>query len=271
MQVYRGLDTGTAKPSAEDRARVPHHLIDVVPLSEGFDAARFCELARQAVEGIRTRGRLAILCGGTGLYFKAFLSGLGQAPPADRELRARLEAVPLEELLRELQARDPSAFAAIDRRNQRRVVRAVEVIRLTGRPFSEQRSDWTAPAAGIQPPFFGLSREPGDLRRRIEARVDQMFARGLVAETRELLAQGLADNRTAGQALGYRQVLDHLSGQQSLAQTVALVKIRTWQFARRQLTWFRRQFRLDWIHLPPEEHAERTAERIMDKLRPRGA
>src|SRR5438067_1732180 len=140
MQVYRGLDIGTAKPPPEQRARVGHHLIDVVEITEPFDAAQFVRLARKAMEEIQARGRVPILCGGTGLYFKAFLEGLGEAPPGDAALRAKLAAAPLAELLAELAERDPEIYQRIDRKNFRRVIRAVEVIRLTGKPFSEQRA-----------------------------------------------------------------------------------------------------------------------------------
>src|SRR6185295_2916632 len=126
MQVYRGLDIGTAKPSAEERRRVPHYLIDVVDLAESFDAAQFIRRAHEAVEDIRSRRRLPILCGGTGLYFKAFLQGLGGSPPADPKLRRELETMPLPDLLRELAERDPATYASIDRRNPRRVIRALE-------------------------------------------------------------------------------------------------------------------------------------------------
>ena len=132
MQVYRGLDIGTAKPSAAEQRRVPHHLIDVVELTEPFDAAQFARLAQAALQEIQARGHRPILCGGTGLYFKAFLEGLGEAPPADAALRAQLEAAPLPELLSELQRDDPATFAKIDRQNPRRVIRAIEVMRLTG-------------------------------------------------------------------------------------------------------------------------------------------
>ena len=134
MQVYRGLDIGTAKPAAEERRRVPHHLIDVVALSESFDAARFVRLAQASVREIQARGHLPILCGGTGLYFKAFLEGLGEAPPADPATRAALESTPPPLLLEELERRDAATFAKIDRKNPRRVIRALEVIRLTGKP-----------------------------------------------------------------------------------------------------------------------------------------
>lgn len=269
MQVYRGLDIGTAKPSATDRARVPHHLIDVAELGEHFDAARFLELARRCVAEIQSRGRLPILCGGTGLYFQAFLVGIGNAPPADAALRAALAATPMTDLLRELAERDPEAFARIDQQNPRRVLRAVEVIRLTGKTFSSQRSEWFGtrkPGAGAAADglrFFALEREPEDLRRRIDERVEGMFARGLVAETRELMSLGLAENQNAMQAIGYRQVVEHLRGERALTETVELVKTRTRQFAKRQMTWFRRQAQLTWLHISPEESPAETAGRLI--------
>lgn len=272
MQVYRGLDIGTGKPSPEERARVPHHLIDVAGVAEPFDAAQFVRLASQAVAQIGARGRVAILCGGTGLYFKAFLRGLGDAPPPNPVLRAELEAVPLPELWRELAERDPATYERIDRQNRRRVIRAIEVIRLTGKLFSQQRADWThAPTtARWTLSAFGLTRSPADLRQRIGARVDEMFRRGLVAETGQLLERGLGANPSASQALGYRQVAEHLRGVRSLPATIELVKIRTRQFAKRQMTWFRRQLALSWIPLsagePPATVVERLArewERVM--------
>jgi len=262
MQVYRGLDIGTAKPSRAERERVPHHLIDVVGLEETFDAARFADLAGKAEAEIRAREKVPILCGGTGLYFKAFLEGLGEAPAADPGLRAALEQVPMEDLLRELEERDPLTFQRIDRKNPRRVVRAVEVIRLTGRPFSEQRSVWGSGESGSPCTAFGLRRSASDLRTRIDVRVDAMFRNGLVEETRTLLKRGLETNRTAMQALGYRQVVEHLRGQRSLEETIELVKIRTRQFAKRQMTWFRRQLDLRWIDVPAGEPPAETARRL---------
>ena len=260
MQVYRGLDIGTAKPSAEERARVPHHLIDVAELHEPFDAARFIELAGRAVAEIQARRRVPIFCGGTGLYFKAFLEGLGEAPPSDTRLRAELEATPLAELLRELAQRDPATFEKIDRQNPRRVVRAMEVIRLTGKPFSAQRAEWQSK---VQSPtskvIFALTRKPEELHRRIELRVDEMFRRGLVEETHCLLGLGLEQNRTAMQAIGYRQVVEQLRGERSLPETIELVKIKTRQFAKRQMTWFRRQLNPTWMELPSNDPTSAVA------------
>jgi tRNA dimethylallyltransferase len=265
MQVYRGLDIGTAKPSAADRRRVPHHLIDVVDLTEAFDAAQFVRLAQNAVGEIQSRGRLPILCGGTGLYFKAFLQGLGEAPPADAALRAELEAAPLAELVRELEERDPATFARIDRQNPRRVIRALEVIRLTGQPFSAQRADWSLPASTLnsQPStFFGLARQTADLHSRINARVERMFQHGLVEETKNLLQHGLAENKFALQAIGYRQAVEYLRGERNLADTIELVKIRTRQFAKRQMTWFRKHAQVKWIDCGPQDDAASSAEKI---------
>jgi tRNA dimethylallyltransferase len=263
MQVYRGLDIGTAKPSAAERARVPHHLIDICELTENFDAAQFIRRAQKAVAEIQSRNKIPIFCGGTGLYFKAFLSGLGEAPATNPELRAELEAASFESLLRELRERDPAAYEKIDKQNPRRVIRAVEVIRLTGKKFSEQRAEWKAESGKRKAEtFFCLTRSAADLHARISARVDTMFARGLVDETRELLTRGLEQNKTAMQAIGYRQVAEHLRGERPLAETIELVKSRTRQFAKRQLTWFRRQLDPEWIELKSDESPEECVRKI---------
>jgi tRNA dimethylallyltransferase len=263
MQVYRGLDIGTAKPSPAERARVPHHLVDICDLNEAFDAAQFVRRAQAAVAEIRLRGRTPIFCGGTGLYFKAYMSGLGEAPAAQPELRAELEAAPFAALLQELRESDPAAYEKIDKQNPRRVIRAVEVIRLTGKKFSEQRAEWKThdekPETGN---FFCFTCAADELRKRIDARVDEMFQRGLVAETEQLLKHGLAENKFAMQAIGYRQVVEHLRGEHPLAETIGQVKIRTHQFAKRQLTWFRRQGHCEWIELKPGETTQATLAKI---------
>ena len=194
------------------------------------------------------------------------MEGLGGAPPADAALRAELEAISLPELLRELERRDPAVYEKIDRQNPRRIIRAVEVLRLTGKPFSAQRAEWSGPLSLANPRLpvgFGLRREAGDLRARIDERVETMFRRGLVEETRELLKHGLAENKTAMQAIGYRQVVEHLRGERPLAGTVELIKIRTRQFAKRQMTWFRRQTPLTWVDWNPAETAETVVGRML--------
>ena len=261
MQVYRGMDIGTAKPSPAECARVPHHLIDIVDIADSFDAAQFARAAHAAVVDIHARGKRAILCGGTGLYFSALFGGVGSAPAADADLRRSMEETPLGELLRELEERDPATHAKIDRKNRRRVIRAVEVIRQTGQPFSAQKSDWGS--RPFAPRTFALRRATADLHQRIHDRVDAMFAGGLVSETRRLLDRGLAENRTAMQALGYRQVVEHLRGERSLAETIELIRLRTRQFAKRQMTWFRGQLQPNWIDVASGETAADVALRIV--------
>ena len=264
MQVYRGMDIGTAKPSMKERRGVPHHLIDICDVSHGFDAAQFVRAAEEAVQGICRRGSKPILCGGTGLYFKAFFEGLGTAPPANVEVREQLKHTPTKELLDELEHADPVTFARIDKSNPRRVIRALEVIRLTGRPFSEQKAPWKESSGKDSNGLFVVLTRPAELlRRRIDVRVDQMFKAGLLEETKRLLDCGLQENRTALQALGYRQVCDHLLRGVPLEETVELVKVRTRQFAKRQMTWFRRQSSVShWLELAEDETAEATVDRI---------
>ena len=264
MQVYRGLDLGTAKPTAAERQKIPHHLIDVCDLRESFDAAQFIRHAQKAVAEISARSKTPIFCGGTGLYFKAFLDGLGEAPPADEKLRAELESLPFAALLGELRERDAAAYEKIDKQNPRRVIRAVEVIRLTGKKFSEQKARWgETPSSPVQNKIFCFTREQNDLHQRINARVDEMFAHGLVAETRALLQSGLAENKFAMQAIGYRQVVEHLRGERDLPSTIELVKIKTRQFAKRQLTWFRRHGQCEWLELSPKTSVEEILPRLI--------
>ncbi|HEX3626770.1 MAG TPA: tRNA (adenosine(37)-N6)-dimethylallyltransferase MiaA [Verrucomicrobiae bacterium] len=263
MQVYRGLDIGTAKPEAATQTSVRHHLIDVCDLSDAFDAAKFVQLANQAVAEICSRNKTPIFCGGTGFYFKAYLEGIGDAPPPDAKLRAELEIAPLGQLLEELRERDPEAFDKIDKNNPRRVIRAIEVIRTTGKPLSASQAEWARnPKPGTGRPLVLFMRSSSDLRHRIDSRVDLMFQRGLMDETRELLKRGLTENRTAMQAIGYRQVVEHLRGERGLAETIDLIKIRTRQFAKRQLTWFRRHAQCKKIELKSDEAVEETLERI---------
>ena len=266
MQVYRGLDIGTAKPTPRERAQIPHHLIDVRDVNEPFDVAQFLRLASEAAPDIASRGRVLIYCGGTGLYFNALACGVGEAPGSSTEIRAELESAPLPKLLEELASADPETFARIDQSNPRRVVRAIEVIRTTGKPYSEQRSKWNREHSGA---WFGLARVREDLARRINARVDAMFAAGLVEETQELLKRGLEENRTAMQAIGYRQVVEHLRGERDLQTTIDLVKQKTRQFAKRQATWFRNQLELRWIEVNEDATAEEIAGEILTQLESR--
>jgi len=268
MQVYRGMDIGTAKPTAEERVRVPHHLIDVCDLHDVFDVKRFADLASQIIAGIHARGKTALVVGGTGLYVRALRRGLFEGPSRNEALRARLESMSAAQLFEELQGVDPRTAQSIDRHNPRRLVRALEVFHETGRPISELQREWprdemTKDAA----PLFCLSRERDNLYARIEKRIDEQIANGWVDEVRRLLPLGMEENATVMQAAGYRELVAHVRGRLSLAEAVALVKTRTRQLAKRQLTWFRREAQVEWIEVGREEPPSDMAERILELVR----
>ena len=265
MQVYCGLNIGTAKPSAQEQNEIQHHLIDVAQLSEAFDAAQFVSLAQQALKLIWKRGRVPIFCGGTGLYFRALIEGLGESPPGDESLRDELAQMPIESLVAELQIKDPEAAKQVDLKNPRRVLRAIEVIRLTGRPYSEQRIGWNNVDKAPQN-LFCISREVDVLNQRIHKRVDEMFNQGLVEETQTLIKKGLRNNRNACQALGYRQVLDLLDGKLDLENVVHQVKTKTRQFAKRQRSWFRNQMKCKFLEWPDEENLNSFSEQLLAKI-----
>ena len=265
MQVYCGLNIGTAKPSAQEQNEIQHHLIDVAQLSEAFDAAQFVSLAQQALKLIWRRGRVPIFCGGTGLYFRALIEGLGESPPSDESLRDELALMPIESLVAELQIKDPEAAKQVDLKNPRRVLRAIEVIRLTGRPYSEQRIGWNNVDKAPQN-LFCISREVDVLNQRIHKRVDEMFNQGLVEETQTLIKKGLRNNRNACQALGYRQVLDLLDGKLDLENVVHQVKTKTRQFAKRQRSWFRNQMKCKFLEWPDEENLNSFSEQLLAKI-----
>lgn len=265
MQVYCGLNIGTAKPSAQEQNEIQHHLIDVAQLSEAFDAAQFVSLAQQALKLIWKRGRVPIFCGGTGLYFRALIEGLGESPPSDESLRDELALMPIESLVAELQIKDPEAAKQVDLKNPRRVLRAIEVIRLTGRPYSEQRIGWNNVDKAPQN-LFCINREVDVLNQRIHKRVDEMFNQGLVEETQTLIKKGLRNNRNACQALGYRQVLDLLDGKLDLENVVHQVKTKTRQFAKRQRSWFRNQMKCNFLEWPYEENVNSFSEQLLAKI-----
>ena len=265
MQVYCGLNIGTAKPSAQEQNEIQHHLIDVAQLSEAFDAAQFVSLAQQALKLIWKRGRVPIFCGGTGLYFRALIEGLGESPPGDESLRDELAQMPIESLVTELRIKDPEAAKQVDLKNSRRLLRAIEVIRLTGRPYSEQRIGWNNVDKAPQN-LFCISRDVDVLNQRIHKRVDEMFNQGLVEETQTLIKKGLRNNRNACQALGYRQVLDLLDGKLDLENVVHQVKTKTRQFAKRQRSWFRNQMKCKFLEWPDEENLNSFSEQLLAKI-----
>ena len=249
MQVYRGMDIGTASPSREERAAVPHHLIDVCDPSEEFTVARFRDLLDEALLGIGQRGHRALLVGGTGLYHRCAVDGLELAG-GDDAVRARLEGeaseLGVEELHRRLASLDPVAADRMEPTNLRRVVRALEVIEVTGRPFSSfgDGLDRYPPTPVAQ---IGLRWERAALAERIEARVHAMIDSGFVDEVIALL--DASPSRTAMQALGYAEIAAHLRGECSLDEAIDATVLHTRQFAVRQERWFRRDPRIRWVDI----------------------
>lgn len=242
MQFYRGLDIGTAKPTPEERARVPHHLLDTMDLSEKSDIFRFRDAAEAAVVSIRARGRHPVLCGGSGLYLRAFLYGLDELP-ARAELRAELDAKydngeHFPELAAVMEKECPDDFARFSR-HRRKLIRAREVFLLSGKQLSElQRHSRTA-----RPDFrsFVLQWDRDELKKRIFLRTEEMLASGWIEEAERLIAHGLLASPTAWQALGYAQIGEYLAGRMSRADLAGRIATATWQFARRQQTWFAHQ------------------------------
>jgi len=263
MQVYRGMDIGTAKPSLVERRRVPHHLIDVAGLGDGFSAGAFVDHSVPLIQSILGRSHVPILCGGSGLYFKALLEGLETSSPRNPMLRTQIESTPLPQLIAELATQAPELLESIDTRNERRVIRAVEQLRLGGAPTASSRARWKCKPSKPLPGFFALWRGADDLRQRIDARVEAMMAKGLVDETRRLLDEGLEQNRTAMQAIGYRQIVEHLHGERSLEETIAIIKQRTWQFARRQRNWFERHLPARLMTVDPAQSVKQIAQQLL--------
>jgi len=251
MQVYKGLDVGTDKVSKEIRKEIPHYLIDVVEPSEKFSVADFVRLADKAIEEIRKKGKYPIVVGGTGFYIKSLLYGLPKTPPASEGVRSELSKFPTETLYRELLSVDPGYAKKIGEKDRKRIIRALEIFKLTGKPISSFKVWSEEPRY----PFLGyfLYRDRPELYRRIEERVDSQIERGLLDETRYLLQFG--EETTAYQALGYKEMVDYLKERKSLEEAVKTLKRRTKEFAKRQFTWFRKEKGFKWINLSevPEE------------------
>lgn len=243
MAVYRGMDIGTAKPGSEDRAQVSHHLIDVVDPTYEFSLAEYVRLAHRTAEEVRGRGKQVLFVGGTPLYLKSLLRGLYQGPPPDWEFRKAVEeelaAVGIEALRERLEVIDPISAAKLHPHDQRRMIRALEVYKVTGIPLSHLQTQFESARKPTDVKVFALSWPRPVLHERIDARVERMFAVGLVDEVRGLMERHGSLGRTASQAVGYREVLEHLRGEQPLSATIEHVKHATHQFARRQETWFR--------------------------------
>lgn len=261
MQVYRGMDIGTAKPTAAERRRVPHHLIDVVAPDEPFDASRYVALARAAIDGLQAAGKPVLVVGGTGLYLRALLGGLIAGPGADEALRRSLK----EEMARQgkgwlherLRRQDERAAARINPNDGVRVIRALEVLALTGRSIVDCQEDHRFAERPYAVLKIGLAPDRRRLDERIDRRAEAMIAQGFVAEVAALLAAGYGVELKPMQSLGYRHVAAHLAGQGDLAQALRLIQRDTRRYARRQMTWFSRDREILW--LDPEAAATAAA------------
>ena len=247
MQVYCGMDVGTAKPSPAEQAEVPHHLIDVVEPDQPFTVARFVEMADEVIRDARSRNVPLVVTGGTPLYYKALFEGMFDGPGADEEVRERLRALGNEELHRRLSEVDPASAARIHANDTKRLVRALEVFELTGQPISSFQTDWAEPKPRHDAVWVGLSWDKEVINRRINARVKAMMTAGWLDEVRRLLARYPALSHTAAEATGYRELIEHVRGNLSLDDAVERIKIATRQLARRQLKWFRRFPGVNWV------------------------
>lgn len=268
MQVYKGMDVGTSKPAKRLLDLIPHHLINIIEPSEEFSVARFRELAVKAIGDIISGGKTPLLVGGSGLYVKVLIDGIFEAPATDRELRERLQQEAEEFgvglLYKRLQETDREAASGIHANDLRRIIRALEVYEKAKAPISELRRKTAGLSDKYDVKIFGLNMERAVLYRKIDERVDLMFAGGLVDE-----ARGLVEGRlslTASQALGYKEVFGHIKGEYDLEEAKRLIKRNTRHFAKRQLTWFRRDKRIEWIMLYDNFDSGEIARGIWKKL-----
>lgn len=250
MAVYRGMDVGTAKPTAEERARVVHHLLDLVAPSESFDTSRWCDAAAAAVEDVRGRGKVPLFVGGTPLYLMAFFKGLIEGPAADLELRGRLEAREAEQpgvLWEELMRRDPEAAGRIHARDVRRLVRALEYLEHTGVKISERQTTFWGEGWARECRIVAVKRTRDELHERVKVRTRKMLADGLVAEVKGIVGSG-GFSREAGSAIGYREALGWLAGKYKDEEELRnMIRRATHRLVRRQVTWLRRVPGMVWV------------------------
>ncbi len=250
-QIYRLINIGTAKPTARELREVPHHLVDLVPLDEEVSAGRFGKLARDAVAGILARKHAPILVGGSGLYLRAAIDGLFDAPEIEPEvrleLRSRLKTEGAARLLEELKKVDPAAAKGLIPQNYKRILRALEVYHSTGKPISVLRAELTQ-APSFETLQFGILLERKELYGRIERRVDDMIAAGLIEEVKELLRRGFDPGLNALQTVGYKEAIAYVRGEIRFEDMVDLIKTNTRRYAKRQMTWFRKDTRIIWVN-----------------------
>jgi tRNA dimethylallyltransferase len=264
QQVYRGMNIGTWKPSEEARSRVPHHLIDVVGPDQEFNAAIFRDKAVAAVSDIHARGKNTLVCGGTGLYIKALLHGLFVGPGRDEQVRQRLEREAREQGLGSLYQRlrevDPQSAASIHPNDRHRIMRALEVLELTGKELSRWQSEHGFKESAYETLKIGLDRKREELYALINRRCEEMFALGLIDEVRALAAQGYGLDLKPLQSIGYRHAGLYLRGAKSRDEALELMKRDTRKLAKRQLTWFRADKEIRWLH--PEKDRDKIVKTV---------
>lgn len=271
MQIYRGMDIGTAKVTPEEMDGISHYLIDVVDPAEPFSVAEYQRMARQIIEDISSRGKMPILVGGTGLYVRSVIDKL-EFPSGEisSEIRKRLEERAEKEggrdLYRELIEKDPGAADLIHPNNVRRVIRALEVIELTGQPFTQFQKEWKKRESVYDLQMFGLTMVRKQLHERINKRVDRMIAKGLIDEVKGLLSHGYESFLTSQQAIGYKELIGYLKGEKSLEEAIEVLRARTRQYAKRQLTWFRADPRVRWIDVTGKS-VDEVIDEIMNRIK----
>jgi len=259
MAVYRQMNIGVAKPSPQQRKQVKHHLIDVADIDEEFTAARYRDLALAAMQEIKSREKIPLIVGGTGLYIKVLTRGLFSGPASDWKLREQLRQQEQKQpgsLYEELKGIDPSSASKIESNDIRRIIRAIEVYRVAGTPISSFQTQWDSE----QEPHikFGLTMERSRLYQKIEQRCEQMLDEGLIDETQKLLELGIEHNRTAMQAIGYKEIIEWLRGRLNREQAITKFKTASRRLAKRQLTWFRKDKTIKWYEVGEQSQAHIT-------------
>lgn len=265
-QVYRGMDIGTAKPCPGEISGIPHHCLDILDPGEPFSAGDFARIARKKVDSIIERNRVPIIVGGSGLYIQAFVDGFFQGSYRDMEMREKLKQEANERgtghLYARLQSRDPLAAQKIHPHDQKRIIRALEVFSTAGKPISSVQKEETLPGSYL-PQFYGLRFPREILKERIRCRVDQMVSRGLFEEVRGLLQSGVDPNANSFDSLGYKEAAAFFRGETEKDEAVEQIKRNTVRFAKRQMTWFKRDSRIRWIDLKDSQSLDAAAEIII--------
>jgi len=270
MKVYRRMNIGTAKPPKEIRDRIPYHLIDVVEPDESFSVARFLELAQTAIREIESKNKPIVAVGGTALYIKSLLFGLFEGPGADEQIRAKLKeqshAQGLNSLYEQLQKIDPDTASRVSANDERRIIRALEVYKLTGKPISTFQSQWNQSSSNDWI-IIGLRREKTEESKRINARVKKLIDAGLVDEVKGLLAEPKPLSSQARCAIGYAEIIEHLSGKTTLDEAIELIKKNSRKLAKAQRTWFKTFKNVHWLDLAPDETVDSVLARAKEILK----